>query len=76
MQAKHRHLLISGASKDVYRVLKNSGMVEVLGRDNVFPGSVSNPNLATRNALLRAQALLGTRDADIQIMYDPSKPRE
>jgi SulP family sulfate permease len=76
MQAKHRHLLISGASKDVYRVLKNSGMVEVLGRDNVFPGSVSNPNLATRNALLRAQALLGTREADIQIMYDPSKPRE
>ena len=76
MQAKHRHLLISGASKDVYRVLKNSGLVAVLGRDNVFPGSVSNPNLATRNALIRAQALLGTKDADIQIMYDPSRPRE
>ncbi len=76
MQAKHRHLLISGVTKDVYRVLKNSGMVEVLGRDNVFPGSVSNPNLATRNALRRAQSLLGTRDADIQILYDPSRPRE
>jgi len=76
MQAKHRHLLISGVTKDVYRVLKNSGMLDVLDRDNVFPGSVSNPNLATRNALLRAQELLGTRDADIQIMYDPSTPRE
>jgi SulP family sulfate permease len=76
MQSKYRHLLISGVSKDVYRVLRNAGMIEVLGRDNVFPGSVSNPNLATRNALLRAQTLLGTRDADIQIMYDPSKPRE
>lgn len=76
MQSKFRHLLISGASKDVYRVLKNSGLIDVLGRDNVFPGSISNPNLATRNALLRAQQLLGTRDADIQILYDPSKPRE
>jgi SulP family sulfate permease len=76
MQSKHRHLLLSGTSKDVYRVLKNAGMIEVLGRDNVFPGSVKNPNLATRNALLRAQALLGTREAEIQIMFDPSKPRE
>ncbi len=76
MHSKFRHLLVSGASKDVYRVLKNSGMVDVLGRDNVFPGSVSNPNLSTRNALIRAQHLLGTRDADIQIMYDPSQPRE
>jgi len=76
MQAKNRHLLLSGISKDVYRVLKNAGMIEVLGRDNVFPGSVKNPNLATRNALIRAQDLLGTREAEIQIMYDPSKPRE
>ncbi|MFN0125614.1 MAG: SulP family inorganic anion transporter [Verrucomicrobiales bacterium] len=76
MHSKFRHLLISGASKDVYRVLKNSGLIDVLGRDNVFPGSVSNPNLATRNALLRAQQLLGTRDADIQILYNPSQPRE
>ena len=76
MQAKNRFLLLSGISKDVYRVLKNAGMIEVLGRENVFPGSVKNPNLATRNALQRAQTLLGTREADIQIMYDPSKPRE
>ena len=76
MQAKNRFLLLSGISKDVYRVLKNAGMIEVLGRENVFPGSVKNPNLATRNALQCAQNLLGTREVDIQIMYDPSKPRE
>ena len=76
MQAKNRFLLLSGISKDVYRVLKNAGMIEVLGRENVFPGSGKNPNLATRNALQRAQTLLGTREADIQIMSDPSKPRE
>jgi SulP family sulfate permease len=73
MRSKNRHLLVSGAMKDVYRVLKNSGLIEVLGRDNVFLGSIQNPNLSTRNALQRAQELLGTREAEIQIFYDPSK---
>lgn len=68
-----RFLLVSGTTKDVYKVLKNSGMVEVIGRDNIFPGSPENPNLATRNALLRAQELLGTREADIQIFIDKNK---
>ena len=73
MRSKNRHLLVSGAMKDVYRVLKNSGLIDVLGRENVFLGSVQNPNLSTRNALKRAQELLGTREAEIQIFYDPSK---
>lgn len=73
MRSKNRHLIISGISKDVYRVLKNSGLIEILGRDNMFPGSVQNPNLATRNALKRAQDLLGTKDAEIQIMYTPDR---
>jgi SulP family sulfate permease len=68
-----RHLLVSGLSKEVYRVLKNSGMVEVVGRDNLFMGSAANPNLSTRNALKRAQELLGTKHADVHIYYDPSR---
>ena len=71
-----RHLLISGLSREVYRVLRRSGMVEVVGRDNLFMGSSQNPNLSTRNALKRAQVLLGTREADIQIFYNPERPRE
>ncbi len=70
-----RHLLISGLSKEVYRVLKNSGMVEVVGRDNLFMGSAANPNLSTRNALKRAQELLGTKKAEVRIYYDPSKSK-
>ena len=69
-----RDLLISGASKDVYRVLKNSGMVDVIGRKNVFLNSPKNPNLSTRNALKRAQEILGTTEADIRIFYDPNRP--
>ncbi len=72
LRSSGRHLLISGLSKQVYRVLRNSGMVEVVGRGNIFMGSAQNPNLSTRNALKRAQALLGTKKADVHIFYDPS----
>jgi len=68
-----RELLISGASKDVYRVLKNSDMVEVIGRKNIFLSSARNPNLSTRNALKRAQEVLGTSKADVRIFYDPNR---
>lgn len=72
---KHeRHVIISGATKEVYRVLKNAGSVEVIGRDNIFMHHPQNPNLSTRQALLRAQELLGTKEADIRIFYDPKAP--
>ncbi len=59
--------------KDVYRVLKDSGLVEVIGKTNIFLGSPSNPNLSTRNALKRAQEILGRKDADVRIYFDPGK---
>lgn len=68
-----RHVIISGASKEVYRVLKNAGTVDVVGRENIFLNNARNPNLSTRNALRRAQELLGTKEADIRIFYDPNK---
>ncbi|MBP9225016.1 MAG: SulP family inorganic anion transporter [Verrucomicrobiales bacterium] len=71
-----RHVIISGATKDVYRVLKNAGSVEVIGRDNIFLNNPRNPNLSTRHALKRAQELLGTKEADIRIFYDPNKDRK
>lgn len=79
-----RHIIVSGASREVYRVLKDSGVLEVLqeganrkeGETNLFLNHPSNPNLSTRDALLRAQQLLGTTKADIKIYYDPSKEKE
>lgn len=62
-----RHLLISGATRDVYRVMRDSGMLNVLGRDNFFLGSPQNPNVSTRNALKRAQQLMGDQQLDIRI---------
>jgi SulP family sulfate permease len=76
LRADGRDLLISGVMKDIYRVLRDSGMVEVIGKDNLFPSSPSNPNVATRNALKRAQQILGTTEAEVKIFFDPGKKKE
>ena len=73
LNEKDRYLIVSGARKDVYRVFKSSGLIEVLGKKNFFMGSPANPNMATRNALKRAQELLGDQKADVKIYYDPNK---
>lgn len=81
MRSKNLHLIVSGATREVYRVLKQSGILETLqegcsreeGETNLFLNSPSNPNLSTRDALKRAQQLLGTKEADIRIFYDPNQ---
>jgi SulP family sulfate permease len=73
LRSDGRDLIISGVVKDLYRVLRDAGLVEVIGKDNIFPASPANPNLATRNALRRAQAILGIKDAEVRIYFDPSK---
>jgi len=73
LRADGRDLIVSGAMKDVYRVLRDSGLVDVIGKANLFLGSPSNPNLSTRNALKRAQAILGRKDADVRIYFDPGQ---
>ncbi len=81
MRANDRHLLISGATRDVYRVLKNSGVLATVqegadrkaGESNIFLNRPSNPNLSTRDALKRAQQLLGGEKAEVRIFYDPNK---
>lgn len=84
MRDKDLHLIVSGAPREVYKVLKKSGVLETLqegcdrknGETNLFIGNPSNPNISTRDALRRAQDLLGTKEADIRIFFDPSKEKE
>lgn len=81
MRANDRHVLISGATREVYRVLKNSAVLTTLqlganrknGESNLFLNRPSNPNLSTRDALKRAQQLLGGEKAEVRIFYDPTK---
>ncbi len=80
MRDRGLHLIVSGATRDVYRVLKKSGILETIqagcdrdaGESNIFLTNPRNPNLSTRSALKRAQQLLGTKKADIRIYYDPA----
>ena len=73
LREQGRHLIVSGARKEVYRVFLKSGLIDVLGKENFFMGSPANPNVSTRNALKRAQELLGDQKAEVKIFYDPAK---
>jgi SulP family sulfate permease len=78
LRERSLHLIVSGATREVYKVLKRSGVLETLqegcdreaGESNLFMTSARNPNLSTRSALLRAQQLLGTHEADVRIFHD------
>ncbi|MBL6921300.1 MAG: SulP family inorganic anion transporter [Akkermansiaceae bacterium] len=80
VRSQDRHLIISGAIRDVYKVLKSSGVLRTLqkgcrreeGETNLFFYAPSNPNISTRDALIRAQDLLGTKKAEVKIFFDPS----
>jgi sulfate permease, SulP family len=62
-----RHLLISGCTADVCRVLRNSGLLKQIGEENIFPVE-TNPTQSTRKALLRAKQLLPGQ-SEIRLFY-------
>lgn len=62
---KSVHVLISGAMPPVLRVLRKAGLIEKIGHNNIFRYTPANVTLCTRNALKRAQEVLGSKTADI-----------
>jgi len=81
VRSQNRHIIISGATRDVYKVLKKSGVLSTLqrgcrreeGETNLFFYAPSNPNISTRDAIIRAQELLGTKKAEVKIFYDAAR---
>lgn len=67
-----RHLLISGSNPDVTRVLKDSGLLAEIGKDNIFPAT-GNPTVATRQALQRAKELLPNQEPQLRLYYDHAR---
>lgn len=71
-----RHLIMSGISPDVEKVLRASGAYDQIGAENIFPAEV-NLTMATKRALLRASHLLqqdgGSGKADVRIYYDEKR---
>jgi sulfate permease, SulP family len=74
LQKSGRHLLVSGINPDVERVLRSSGALEKIGRENIFPAE-ANLTASTRKALLRASHLLQTTKADVRIFYDSKREK-
>jgi sulfate permease, SulP family len=77
-QARQRdvHLLISGATPPVLRILRKVGLVDLIGSGNVFRYTPANVTLSTRNALRRAQQLLQIKSADIMLLGSTPKPTD
>ena len=74
MREKGRTLLVSEARKPVIRVFKNSNLIDVIGRENIFADAAQNPTLSTARALTRAPAILGSEKAKVRIFTRPSPP--
>lgn len=67
MRENGRSVIVSGARKDVVRICKRTGLLDRIGRENFFPEWPQNPTVSTRNALKRAQQLLGQREAEVRV---------
>ena len=64
-----RYMVISGMSESVGRVLRNSGLDEKIGAENIFPVE-ANPTISTKRALKRAKQLLNSQHAGVRLFYD------
>lgn len=74
MNERDRFLLISECKKEHIRVFKNSGLLNVINRRNVFPDNTQNSTQSTANALKRAQQIIGSgEDAKISIFVESKK---
>ena len=67
MREHKRTLILSGIRKDLVRILKRSGLLECIGRENIFFDVYQNPTQSTARALRRAQALIGAESPKISI---------
>lgn len=57
---KGRHVLVSGAHPEVIEIFRNSGLLNIIGRENVFCEDPDNPTRSNSLSLKRAHALVGS----------------
>jgi SulP family sulfate permease len=72
LRGSGRHLIVSGVSAEVERVLRNSGADRQIGPENIFPAE-ANLTMSTKRALVRARQLLQGAKADVRIFYDRNR---
>lgn len=67
MHSCHRQLILSEVGSSIYKVLKQSGLLEVLGEQNVFKDDLAHLNLSTSRAMKYAQTLVGQKDMVVRV---------
>lgn len=67
MNERDRILLVSETRPNTMRILRNSGLVDIIEPRNLFPDEESNPTLATAKALKRAKEIIGDRETKVSI---------
>lgn len=72
LKEKNCHVLLCEVRRDALRILRNSGVLNRINRQNVFPHTVSNPTLSTAKAIRRAKHLVSGEKAKVTI-YTESK---
>ncbi len=58
LEAKNRHLIISGLTEEAWKILYRAGIVDKLGKDNLFLKDETKPQLSTWSACIRAEEIL------------------
>jgi SulP family sulfate permease len=64
---KNCNILLCEVRKDAIRILRNSGVLSRINRQNIFPHIRSNPTLSTAKAIKRAKYLLSHNEAKVTI---------
>lgn len=72
MAKRGRHLLICELRGEIIRVLRDAGVIEKLGRENLFVDTPANPPLSAARALKRAKRHLGGANARVSVYAKPA----
>ncbi len=68
MQSKNRLLILAEVRPPVLKILKNSGLLYMIGVPNIFADNRENPTLSTAKALKYAKEKLGEPKPQIRIV--------
>jgi SulP family sulfate permease len=73
-RGRGREVVVSGLQPEVETVFARAGLLELIGERNLFRYTPQNVTLATRDALRRAQEIIGREKADIILFATPKTP--
>lgn len=72
LKSSGRHLIGCGITHQIWDVLSDSGMVELIGKNNLFIFDERHPQLSVQKAFLRAYDLLKTEAAKVAELAVPA----